>query len=84
MYNVLKSKANIGDRKKRRGIRKGKMRNGGITQTKNKTKKGERDYNDEAVALMNLQRALMSVLDTEIEEAPGKNRAFRLLYSLFL
>ena len=61
MYNVLKSKANIGDRKKRRGIRKGKMRNGGITQTKNKTKKGERDYNDEAVALLNLLKPLMNL-----------------------
>ena len=59
---------------KRRVSRKGRMESGGITQTKVNTKRGERNYTDEALALlnhlkplMNLWRALMSALDTEFK-----------------
>ena len=48
------------------------MESGGITHTKTKTKRGERDCTDEVLALlnnhkalMNLWRALISALETE-------------------
>ena len=60
------------------------MGRGGTAQTKTKNKKGERDYTDEALALlnhlkplMNLWRALMSTLDTEFK--PSKKPLTRLV-----
>ena len=57
----------------------------GITQTKNKTKKGERNYTVEALALlnhlkplMNVWRTLKSALDTEFKPNLNLLRAGKL------
>ena len=69
----LKRKDSRRDRKEDKNWEK-RMGSGGITQIINKTKMRERDYTDEALALLNhikllmkLSRALISALNTELK-----------------
>ena len=69
LYNVLKIKDNRENKKKK--VKNGKQ---GNYTDQYKTKRGERDYTDEALALlkhikplMNLWTALMTTLDTEFK-----------------
>ena len=47
------------------------MEDGGITQTE--TRKGERDYTDEALTLFNHPKPLMTALDTEFNSLRSLN-----------